>query len=206
MNQKLLFTLVFSGCNVLFPESGTRMISHTQIHQAVQTLNNPEMLDWVESPDDYATKLQPFQGISAHALYQITPSHTSHPMSFYLAAKNEDSYVVSGNIAGFAALVRAEPALLTGEDAGKRIVELLCELPDTCTFIEDGAALRAIPLDVSIQIAPVEIDQTAQGWQIQLFLIDDIQRLQRWNINIPLTGKPVFKRTTLAQNVMEKGQ
>lgn len=169
------------------------MPSHEQVISAVEATGDKELMQWVEG-GQYTARRVDNSLLTAHALYQVFPTHTSHPMSFYMALdlRGGGAFVTTGNAEGLARLVRADPELAESPEFPAWAVEWLSLVPDTLRILSTPDEL---PPGVRLSTPPMPpvIDRTPDGVRLELFVIDPEGRVKQWILEVPREGQATLR-------------
>jgi hypothetical protein len=133
----LIGTLACSGTRVAPLE--TSMPAHEDIVAAVA--NDPELRNWVATPQDYIVKQATVPGVENHTLWRIIPGDVPHPMSVFVAVpRSGPPILTSGSAPGVAAVIAAEPRLTALDAQVNAIFELLRDQSRRQTLAPAGTA------------------------------------------------------------------
>ena len=174
------------------------MLEHEAIVAAV---SDPELAQWVSNPRDYTLDPAKLE-LGKHRAWRVNAIELSHPMSFYLVDLDGGGLVVtSDDLDGLAALIRRDPALFDGPEGAERLVALASPVVGATRLVASEDQLASADIAARAAVQPPKIGRAAGGWEAELFVVDDLDRLRKWRIAVPDAGAPSWDRSTLAADV-----
>ncbi|MEM9490336.1 MAG: hypothetical protein AAGC55_14415 [Myxococcota bacterium] len=150
--------------------------SHGDMLAAAQRAGDKELEGLLADPDSYILRTTEMTGVEYHQIFRVVFVDTDHPMSFWLATDTmgNAATVLSQNLAGVHAFLRAESALLSGDGLPERFHDL---------YRHQGVQSKLLDTPRAV------VERSAGDVHLKLAVQSDGDR-EVWKIALPAQGEP----------------
>lgn len=159
-------------------QSAATQPSHDDVIAAVQRSGDRQLAILIADPGGFVLRPTELPGVMNHRVFRVMLTGTDHPTSFWLASNPNggSATVLSQNLAGVAAFLRAEPSVWGAEDIARQFYEL---------YRDQG-------LHSEILSAPSpSAERRGDGLHLRLAVRSE-GRNELWKIDLPSAGAPAI--------------